>query len=178
MQVAFKVKFSAGIQKRYIFKKRKQEILLISFHPKLKISMIGIIENMLGLSQRRWAIEFSSLVSFVWAFLGVFFSRPRGTCAPYNGTFCKGILGNSIIFLNASYGNPALEQDREVDELMEKVLSSSVRKPECEDAARKVFCHHIFPGCTEEASKARPIHLCKYVNCYARCTDCLDNWPQ
>ena len=118
------------------------------------------------------------LVSFVWTFLGVFFSRPRGTCAPYNGTFCKGILGNSIIFLNASYGNPALEQDREVDELMEKVLSSSVRKPECEDAARKVFCHHIFPGCTEEASKARPIHLCKYVNCYATCTDCLDNWPQ
>ncbi|XP_022314567.2 tyrosine-protein kinase transmembrane receptor Ror2-like [Crassostrea virginica] len=104
--------------------------------------------------------------------------RPRGTCAPYNGTFCKGILGNSIIFLNASYGNPALEQDREVDELMEKVLSSSVRKPECEDAARKVFCHHIFPGCTEEASKARPIHLCKESCLAVKELLCFDQWNE
>lgn len=89
--------------------------------------------------------------------------RLQGTCAPYNGTVCKQVLGNEVILLNASYGNPGLEQDSQVNELMQGVLSSMVRKPNCQAAALKVFCRHVFPGCTEETGKAKPIHLCKYV---------------
>lgn len=104
--------------------------------------------------------------------------RLQGTCAPYNGTVCKQVLGNEVILLNASYGNPGLEQDSQVNELMQGVLSSMVRKPNCQAAALKVFCRHVFPGCTEETGKAKPIHLCKESCLAVKELLCFDQWNE
>lgn len=104
--------------------------------------------------------------------------RLQGTCAPYNGTVCRQVLGNEVILLNASYGNPGLEQDSQVTELMQGVLSSMVRKPNCQAAALKVFCRHVFPGCTEEMGKVKPIHLCKESCLAVKELLCFDQWNE
>ncbi|XP_062617208.1 tyrosine-protein kinase transmembrane receptor Ror2-like isoform X1 [Saccostrea cucullata] len=105
-------------------------------------------------------------------------TRPRGTCAPYNGTICKDVLQNGVVFFNASYGNPSVDQESQVRELIKGVLSSIVRKPACKDAALKVFCHFAFPGCQEEAGKIEPIHLCKESCLAVKDLLCFDQWNE
>ena len=115
------------------------------------------------------SVHFSSLCI-------LFFSRPKGFCAPYNGTICRGYIGHRSVFYNTTLpytpgndpfsddpgyrGDPAGHQEAVVASLWVEMIEGL--DDFCRGAAEEMLCTYAFPECDKDSwGHPRPKPLCR-----------------